>query len=271
MRSIATMRLNLARLSVTPSGCGSAPPDRPVPAPRATTGTSSRWQIAQHRGDLRLGLGQGDDERLLAVGGEAVAFVGHGVLAPPEQRVRRQGARRARRRPRPGARALGRRRRRGGEDGGVGRGGVHRRALIDAIEAASAGGARPCSRRRCACARRFGRAIALPAPAAAPSAAAPAAVAAFDRARRRRLDACGGVVERLLEHVAGERLGGVGGAVLHRRGGELGELVGERAPPLHRVDRAGRRLGLAGARRRLLRRRPQRAAAAAGGASPPAA
>ena len=43
-RSMATMRLNLARLSVTPSGFGSAPPESPVPAPRATTGTPSRWQ-----------------------------------------------------------------------------------------------------------------------------------------------------------------------------------------------------------------------------------
>ncbi len=43
---MATMRLNLARLSVTPSAFGSAPPESPVPAPRATTGTSSRWQIA---------------------------------------------------------------------------------------------------------------------------------------------------------------------------------------------------------------------------------
>jgi hypothetical protein len=33
------MRLNLASASVTPSACGSAPPDKPVPAPRATTGT----------------------------------------------------------------------------------------------------------------------------------------------------------------------------------------------------------------------------------------
>jgi hypothetical protein len=36
--------LNLASDSVTPSRCGSAPPDNPVPAPRATTGTFSSWQ-----------------------------------------------------------------------------------------------------------------------------------------------------------------------------------------------------------------------------------
>ena len=37
-------------------------------------------------------------------------------------------------------------------------------------------------------------------------------------------------------------LGGVGAGVLHRRRRQLRELVGERAPPLHRVDDAGRRL-----------------------------
>ena len=31
--------------SVTPWPCGIAPPESPVPAPRATTGTSSRWQV----------------------------------------------------------------------------------------------------------------------------------------------------------------------------------------------------------------------------------
>ncbi len=37
--------LNLASDRVTPNLCGIAPPLRPVPAPRATTGTSSAWQI----------------------------------------------------------------------------------------------------------------------------------------------------------------------------------------------------------------------------------
>jgi hypothetical protein len=44
----------------------------------------------QHRGHLGLGLGQGHGQRHLAVGGEAVAFVGHGVLAVPQQGVGRQ-------------------------------------------------------------------------------------------------------------------------------------------------------------------------------------
>jgi hypothetical protein len=52
----------------------------------------------QHGGHLRLGLGQRHHQRLLAVGGEAVALVGHGVLGLPQQRVRGQQRRRARRR-----------------------------------------------------------------------------------------------------------------------------------------------------------------------------
>ena len=39
--SMATMRLNLAMDIVTPWAWGMAPPDRLVPAPRATTGTPS--------------------------------------------------------------------------------------------------------------------------------------------------------------------------------------------------------------------------------------
>jgi hypothetical protein len=46
------MRLKRASDSVTPSACGMAPPDRPVPAPRATTGTLQPWQALQHGGDL---------------------------------------------------------------------------------------------------------------------------------------------------------------------------------------------------------------------------
>jgi len=38
------MLLNLASDNVTPNTLGMAPPDRPVPAPRATTGTFSAWQ-----------------------------------------------------------------------------------------------------------------------------------------------------------------------------------------------------------------------------------
>ncbi|MCY1547272.1 hypothetical protein D9M68_833180 [compost metagenome] len=41
----------------------------------------------EHRGHLVFGLGQHHHQRALAVGGEAVAFVGHGVFGLPEQRV----------------------------------------------------------------------------------------------------------------------------------------------------------------------------------------
>ena len=89
-RSMATMRLNLARLSVTPS----AVRQRAAREPGAGAARHHRHLEAvadrQHRGDLRLALGQGDDQRLLAIGGEAVAFVRHRVLALPEQGMRRQ-------------------------------------------------------------------------------------------------------------------------------------------------------------------------------------
>ena len=49
-----------------------------------------RMAGAQHRSHLRLGFGQRHQQRLLAVGGEAVAFIGHRVLAAPQQRMRRQ-------------------------------------------------------------------------------------------------------------------------------------------------------------------------------------
>src|SRR5258706_16456288 len=44
-----------------------------------------------------------------------------------------------------------------------------------------------------------------------------------------------GGVEALLDHRRRQVLGCIGGGVFHRRGGELGELLRECAPPLHRV------------------------------------
>jgi hypothetical protein len=79
--STFTMRLNLASASVTPSSCGIAPPDRPVPAPRATTGTFSAWQAFSTAATWASVSGSATSQRHLAVGGEAVAFVGRGVLA----------------------------------------------------------------------------------------------------------------------------------------------------------------------------------------------
>ena len=45
---------------------------------------------AQHRLHLHLGLGQGHDQRTLAVGSQAVALVGCGVFGLVQQRVRGQ-------------------------------------------------------------------------------------------------------------------------------------------------------------------------------------
>jgi hypothetical protein len=47
---------------------------------------------AQHRGDLLFGLGQRDDERPLAIGGQPVALVRRRVLGLPQQRMGRQHA-----------------------------------------------------------------------------------------------------------------------------------------------------------------------------------
>ena len=51
---------------------------------------AQRMAAAQHRLHLRLGLGQGHDQRALAVGGQAVALVGCGVFGLVQQGVRGQ-------------------------------------------------------------------------------------------------------------------------------------------------------------------------------------
>jgi hypothetical protein len=63
---------------------GIAPPDSPVPAPRATTGTPRAWQACS------LGLRQGNGQRPLAVRREAVALVRTRLFGVPQDRVRRQ-------------------------------------------------------------------------------------------------------------------------------------------------------------------------------------
>ena len=45
LRSTFRIRLKRASDKTTPCACGIAPPDNPVPAPRATTGTPSWWQV----------------------------------------------------------------------------------------------------------------------------------------------------------------------------------------------------------------------------------
>src|SRR5256885_15217007 len=44
--SISRIRFSRVHDSSTPCACGVAPPDKPVPAPRATTGTLSRLQVS---------------------------------------------------------------------------------------------------------------------------------------------------------------------------------------------------------------------------------
>jgi hypothetical protein len=44
----------------------------------------------EHRLNLLLVFRQGDDQRALAIGGEAIALVGRGVFGVPEQRMRGQ-------------------------------------------------------------------------------------------------------------------------------------------------------------------------------------
>ena len=51
---MARMRLNLASDRTTPSWLGVAPPDSPVPAPRATTGNRAGVADFQNRDDLRF-------------------------------------------------------------------------------------------------------------------------------------------------------------------------------------------------------------------------
>ena len=46
------MRFIRASEITTPSATGSAPPERPVPAPRATNGTPCSWQSRTTAGDL---------------------------------------------------------------------------------------------------------------------------------------------------------------------------------------------------------------------------
>ncbi len=59
----------------TPSACGTAPPESPVPAPRATNGTPCSWQSANDGLDLRGRPRQRDERRDDAVARQAVALV----------------------------------------------------------------------------------------------------------------------------------------------------------------------------------------------------
>ena len=100
------MRLNLASDSSTPSACGSAPPDRPVPAPRATTGTFSAAG-SQHAPHLRLGLRQRHGHRQLRGRPSARRIRRARVLLVPQQRMRRQDGAERRSQGAPGGCAIG--------------------------------------------------------------------------------------------------------------------------------------------------------------------
>ena len=50
-------RIRVSAIS-TPSSTGSAPPDSPVPEPRATHGTPARWHTRDDVGDLVAAAGE---------------------------------------------------------------------------------------------------------------------------------------------------------------------------------------------------------------------
>ena len=84
--STSRIRLNFARLSSTPSASGRAPPESPVPAPRADDRHFQASACPHHLLDLFDGVGQHRDERDLPVRGQAVALVGSQVLLGVEHR-----------------------------------------------------------------------------------------------------------------------------------------------------------------------------------------
>src|SRR6185503_19873071 len=87
--STRTARMNFAIDSSTPSPGGSAPPESPVPAPRGTTGIPIEEQTLRMRCTCSSVSGS-DHHRQLAIGGEAVAFVGPGGFFLVENRAFRE-------------------------------------------------------------------------------------------------------------------------------------------------------------------------------------
>ena len=70
------IRLSFAVTISAPTEIGIAPPDRPVPEPRATNGTPASRQARTHFCTSSALGGQEHDARNGPVGGEAVALVG---------------------------------------------------------------------------------------------------------------------------------------------------------------------------------------------------
>ena len=84
--STSRIRLSFARLSSTPSASGSAPPDRPVPAPRATTGTSRPAQVRITSCTCSTVSGSTATRGTCRVRGESVALVGLQIFLGMEHR-----------------------------------------------------------------------------------------------------------------------------------------------------------------------------------------
>ena len=74
--STSSTRFSRARLMTTPPGTGSAPPESPVPWPRATNGTPSRAQTRTTACTSAADAGQHDERRRLAQMRQRVALVG---------------------------------------------------------------------------------------------------------------------------------------------------------------------------------------------------
>ena len=92
---MSTSRMRFSRESTisTPSGCGSAPPDSPVPWPRATNGTPCGVAEPHDRLHLRGARRQHDRARDRAQVHERVGLVGQQVGRLAEETARPDGAR----------------------------------------------------------------------------------------------------------------------------------------------------------------------------------
>ena len=86
----ARMRLNLARLKVTPSAMRQRAARQPGAGAARDHRHASRWQARSTAATCSSVSGSATTSGMLAVGGEAVAFVRRGVLALPQQRMRGQ-------------------------------------------------------------------------------------------------------------------------------------------------------------------------------------
>ena len=88
--SICRMQLNFARLSSTPSASGSAPPESPVPAPRATTGTPRALHVRSTACTCPIVSGNTTTSGRLPISRQAVALVGRQLLVTRQHRGLRE-------------------------------------------------------------------------------------------------------------------------------------------------------------------------------------